>query len=97
VFFSLKIEGNAFKNGFSENIFALFDTSLYQLYQVYQLFPWYSMGQYKQQSPIFSYQALCRFICTDSGKIIEHIYGFLMVVERILQKYDEKNSEKKNE
>jgi len=23
--------------------------------------------------------------CTDSGKLIEHIYGFLMIVERILQ------------
>jgi len=23
----------------------------------------------------------------DSGKLIEHIYGFLIVVDRILQKY----------
>jgi len=28
--------------------------------------------------------------CTDSGKLIEHIYGFLKVVERILEKYAEK-------
>jgi len=35
--------------------------------------------------------------CTDSGKLIEHIYGFLMVVERILQKYDEKNSNNQSE
>lgn len=29
---------------------------------------------------------------TDTGKLIEHIYGFLKIVERILTKYDEKNS-----
>lgn len=30
-------------------------------------------------------------------KLIEHIYGFLMIVERILQKYADKKSEDKNE
>ena len=30
--------------------------------------------------------------CTDNGKLIEHIYGFLMVVERILQKYADNQS-----
>lgn len=30
-------------------------------------------------------------LSTQGGKLIEHIYGFLMTVERILQKYaDEK-------
>ena len=27
---------------------------------------------------------------TDTGKLIEHIYGFLMIVEQILQKYTDK-------
>jgi hypothetical protein len=35
--------------------------------------------------------------CTDSGKLIEHIYGFLMVVERILQKYDDNQSKEISE
>jgi hypothetical protein len=35
--------------------------------------------------------------CTDTGKLIEHIYGFLMIVERILAKYDEKNSDNQSE
>jgi len=38
-----------------------------------------------------------QLFCTETGKLIEHIYGFLMIVERILAKYDEKNSEEKNE
>jgi len=36
-------------------------------------------------------------MCTDSGKLFEHIYGFLMIVERILQKYVEENSGEKSE
>jgi len=35
--------------------------------------------------------------CTDSGKFFEHIYGFLMVVERIFEKHAEKNLDKKGE
>jgi hypothetical protein len=31
-------------------------------------------------------------LSTQSGKLIEHIYGFLMIVERILQQNEEKNS-----
>lgn len=34
-------------------------------------------------------------LSTETGKLIEHIYGFLMIVERILAKYEEKNSENK--
>ncbi|MDF2431755.1 MAG: hypothetical protein JWP44_1386 [Mucilaginibacter sp.] len=34
---------------------------------------------------------------TPSGKLIEHIYGFMMIVERILEKYAEKNSGEKSE
>lgn len=34
---------------------------------------------------------------TDTGKLIEHIYGFLVIVERILQKYDEKNPDSQSE
>ena len=30
--------------------------------------------------------------CTQTEKLIEHIYGFLMIVERILEKYEEKKS-----
>ncbi|HEY4324799.1 MAG TPA: hypothetical protein VGN20_12465 [Mucilaginibacter sp.] len=36
-------------------------------------------------------------LCTDSEKLIEHIYGFLMVVERILKKFADKNSREKSE
>jgi hypothetical protein len=36
-------------------------------------------------------------LSTDSRKLIEHIYGFLMIVERILQEYAEKNSDEKSE
>jgi hypothetical protein len=36
-------------------------------------------------------------VCTDSGKLIEHIYGFLMIVGRILAKYDEKKSDNQSE
>jgi hypothetical protein len=34
-------------------------------------------------------------LSTDSGKLFEHIYGFLMVVEQILERYAEKNSDEK--
>jgi len=37
----------------------------------------------------------CR--CTESGKLIEHIYGFLMIVERILHKYEEKKLGERDE
>jgi hypothetical protein len=48
----------------------------------------------KQQSPVFSHQASCSILsCTDIGKLIEHIYGFLMIVGRILAKYADKNSD----
>ena len=36
-------------------------------------------------------------LSTDSGRLIEHIYGFLMVVERILAKYEEENSGNQSE
>jgi hypothetical protein len=35
--------------------------------------------------------------CTDSGKLFEHIYGFLMVVEHNLVKYEEEISDGKSE
>jgi hypothetical protein len=43
-------------------------------------------GARKKQSPDLS------GLCTDTGKLIEHIYGFLMIVEQILAKYADKNS-----
>jgi len=36
-------------------------------------------------------------LSTQSGKFFEHIYGFLMIAERILQKYEEKKPREKNE
>jgi len=43
-------------------------------------------------------QAIASFpFSTDTGKLIEHIYGFLMIVERILAKYDEKNQGSQSE
>jgi hypothetical protein len=48
----------------------------------------------KEKGLLFLEQPLTDFsknpMCTDSGKLIEHIYGFLKVVERILEKYAEK-------
>jgi len=55
---------------------------------------------YNTQSGFFYYYSKVRYYLTfrtDSGKLIEHIYGFLMLVERVLEKYAEKNSEKKSE
>jgi hypothetical protein len=47
---------------------------------------------------MFSHQGFVSILLsTDNGKLIEHIYGFLMVAERILAKYDQKNSENKSE
>jgi hypothetical protein len=48
----------------------------------------------KQQSPD---TGMYQGFCTVSGKLFEHIYGFLIVVERILLKYDEKNLDDKSE
>jgi hypothetical protein len=39
----------------------------------------------------------CEVGCTDSGKLVGHFYGFLMIVERILAKYEEENSKDKGE
>lgn len=36
-------------------------------------------------------------LCTETGKLIEHIYSFLIIVERILQKYADKNSTEESE
>jgi hypothetical protein len=46
---------------------------------------------YKLESPDVFQPGLC----TDTGKLIEHIYGFLMIAERILQKYEEKKAGRK--
>jgi hypothetical protein len=47
---------------------------------------------------MFSHQGFVSILLsTDTGKLIEHIYGFLMIVERILAKYDEKNSDNQSE
>jgi hypothetical protein len=53
----------------------------------------------KQQSLDAFTSRLCvdSFVSTDSGKLIEHIYGFLIIVERILQKYDNRNPSGKSE
>jgi hypothetical protein len=51
----------------------------------------------QKKRAISVFHLIASFSSTDSGKIIEHIYGFLMVVERILKKYDEKNSARKSE
>ncbi|MFB0494814.1 hypothetical protein ABID99_001051 [Mucilaginibacter sp. OAE612] len=36
-------------------------------------------------------------MCTETGKLIEHIYSFLMIVERILEKYEEQKLREKHE
>jgi hypothetical protein len=36
-------------------------------------------------------------MCTDSGKLIEYLYGFLMIAEGILEKYAERNPNNKSE
>ncbi|HEX8020925.1 hypothetical protein [Mucilaginibacter sp.] len=37
---------------------------------------------------------IASFSSTDNGRLIEHIYGFLITAERILQKYGDENSKK---
>lgn len=43
------------------------------------------------------FHLIASFSSTETGKLIEHIYGFLMIVERILHKYEEQKLGEKDE
>lgn len=58
-------------------------------------------GGLKETAPksfdLRAFEAILRCFCTESGKLIEHIYGFLMIVELILHKYEEKKLGERDE
>jgi hypothetical protein len=43
------------------------------------------------------FHLIASFSSRDSGKLMEHLYGFLMIAEGILEKYAERSPNNKSE